>query len=156
MTGCAVGPLPNIHTTQFVIEGRYRYIDGDRLLWPCRPNGVCTETLVRDSRLQTEVERSPEFQVKLLVERVPACGGRSSEVACVNSLDRTALLIDRWLEVHRYTADRTNVGAPTRIADRPPPPPSSSDDEDRLPNNRVGATHNPNRPDDQNEQPQTD
>lgn len=96
-------PNSRARSAHFRVEGRYQYIDGDRLLWPCRPNAPCTETLIRDRRLQAEVERSPDFRATLLVERVPACGARSSEVACVNSLDGTALRIDRWLELHRET-----------------------------------------------------
>jgi hypothetical protein len=83
------------------VTGRYTYSDGDRLVWQCRPNVECTDTLVRDERLQREVEISPDFWPTFRVERVPACGPRSSEVACYQSRDRTALVILEWVSVRR-------------------------------------------------------
>lgn len=98
-------------TGDFTAVGRYRYIDGDRLIWTCSRDRSCEDTLVRDERLQREVERSADFDVTLRVRRIPACGPRSSDVACVTSEDGTALEIIRWLEVRR-PHPRASAGNP--------------------------------------------
>jgi hypothetical protein len=84
---------------QFVVTGRYYYEDGDRLSWRCELARLCVETLVRDERLQREVVSLLGATLTLRVERVDACGSRSSQVACFQSLDRSALRIEEWIEV---------------------------------------------------------
>lgn len=82
----------------FVVVGRFYYEDGDRLSWDCG-RSLCVETLVRDERFQREIERLQGSRLTLRVERVSACGARSSEVACIQSIDGTALRIIEWLGV---------------------------------------------------------
>ena len=82
----------------FVVEGELRYVDGDRLLVRCGSQRRCMETLIRDERLQREILRLQGRRLRLRVRRVDACGAESSQAACVQSLDRTALRILEWLE----------------------------------------------------------
>lgn len=84
----------------FVVVGRFYYEDGDRLSWHCG-RSLCVETLVRDERFQRDIDRMQGSRLTLRVERVPACGPRSSEVACIQSIDGTALRIVEWLGVER-------------------------------------------------------
>lgn len=101
LAACTTGQQAADQAGEFTTTGRYRYIDGDRLIRSCPSGQACEETLVRDDRLQREVERSPDFEATLRVRRISACGPRSSQVACVTSEDGTALEIIRWLEIRR-------------------------------------------------------
>ena len=104
--GCApAASHPGVAPTQgnqqigvFEAEGRYRYVDGDRLFWSCERR-ECTDVLIRDERLQRDVVDLQGKIFRLRVERIDACGPLSSEVACVRSLDGTALRIVEWLGV---------------------------------------------------------
>lgn len=101
LAACARDAISPPATGHLTVTGRYEYIDGDRLIWRCRPNQECIDTLVRDDRLQREVEISPAMRVTLRVDRVSACGPQSSQVACIQSRDGTAFAIVQWLEVRR-------------------------------------------------------
>lgn len=91
-------PYPPVGTT-FTITGRYRYIDGDRLLVPCEHAKPCIETLVRDERLSRDPASLQGSLLTLEVTRIAKCAPDSSEVACIQSADGTALKIRRWLGV---------------------------------------------------------
>ena len=84
---------------EFVVQGRFFYEDGDRLSWRCGRTILCVETLVRDERFQREIDRLQGSTLTLRVRRVDACGAQSSEVACFQSSDRTALRILEWLRI---------------------------------------------------------
>ena len=96
---CATERQPAPPNSDLTISGRYEYIDGDRLIWRCSDDRECTDTLIRDERLQHEIEISPEMFLTLRVGRVAACGPQSSQAACIQSRGGTALIIKEWLEV---------------------------------------------------------
>ncbi len=81
----------------FVVNGIYKYIDGDRILWKCRTAHRCTDVVIRDSRLALSATKLLNQRVSLRVRRVAACGPESTQVACLRSRDGTALLIVEWL-----------------------------------------------------------
>lgn len=93
-------PLPSRPIGEvFVITGRFFYEDGDRLSWRCARSLLCVETLIRDQRFQREIDRLLGATLTLRVERVSACDAVSSGVACLQSLDGTALRIRDWVSV---------------------------------------------------------
>lgn len=99
LAGCMTSVGADTSATPLTVSGRYQYIDGDRLIWNCQPNRECVDTLIRDARLQAEIENSSDMAMTLRVERVPACGPRSTQVACLQSSGDTVLRILEWLEV---------------------------------------------------------
>jgi hypothetical protein len=100
MGACAAGPnavAKNENGGSFSIEGVYRYIDGDRIVWDCGKSEKCIDVLVRDARLSASATSLIGRKINLRVKRVKACGDESSQVACLRSRDGTALIIVEWL-----------------------------------------------------------
>ena len=83
----------------FLVTVRYYYEDGDRLSWRCGRAILCVETIVRDERMQREIDTLEGATVTLRVERISACGPGSSQVACIQSSDRTAIRILEWVRI---------------------------------------------------------
>lgn len=80
----------------FIVTGRLRFLDGDRLLIDCGRREACEEMLVRDARLQRDVVALQGQRLTLRVQRVDGCGAVSSEVVCVRGA-QTALRILEWV-----------------------------------------------------------
>ena len=96
LSGCTT--VPAAHGATEIVTGVYRYIDGDRLITGCGGR-ECMHTLIRDDRLDRDPYRLIGSTLTLEVERLSACGTRSSELACYRSSDGTALRIVRRLAV---------------------------------------------------------
>jgi hypothetical protein len=102
-SACAAQPHPRSAAVDtagvgatFIVTGRLRFLDGDRLLIDCGRREACEEMLVRDERLQREVVALQGRRLTLRVQRVEGCGAASSEAVCVRGA-RTALRILEWI-----------------------------------------------------------
>src|SRR4051812_19614183 len=101
VTVCCVSS-PAISTQSngtFVIDGLYKYSDGDRIVWRCRKRTECMDVVIRDSRLAQSATKLLNHRVSIRVRRVKACGPESTQVACLRSNNGTALLIVEWLDI---------------------------------------------------------
>jgi hypothetical protein len=83
----------------FIVAGTVKYVDGDRLLVACGKAEPCMETIARDERFGRDAVQLQGKKVTLRVQRVDACGPDSTQVACIRSLDGTALNIVEWVAV---------------------------------------------------------
>jgi hypothetical protein len=84
--------------TDFEIEGKFVHEESDTLLFTCG-RSICSDILVRDSFLLSEGFNLIGKNIELIVRRVPACDKHlSTEVACVRSLNGSALKIIKWLD----------------------------------------------------------
>ena len=92
----------------FLVTGRYRFEDGDHLVWDCNKPRPCDEPLVRDERLQRELngdqDRFLSARLTLRVVRVDPCGPLSSQAVCIRGSVRPALRIVEWIAVESSTS----------------------------------------------------
>ena len=79
-----------------VIRGEYRYVDGDVFIWSCGEE-LCVDVPVRDPVSWPRMGERIGEQVRVRVRRIKACGSQSSEVACLDSANGSALRILEWL-----------------------------------------------------------
>ena len=91
--------VPSSAPEDLVVKGVLQFEDGDRLMVDCGRSAPCAETIVRDARMQREINDLQGRRLTLRVRRVDACSAQSSEVVCLRADGSTALVIVDWLAV---------------------------------------------------------